>query len=662
MPIPLLLVVGLLIWPKMQTAAQNHTTIHDTSTQAETASPVSPIRSSTSSTFADVTSAVGMNYSGDTWGLGWGDSDGDGYLDLFGNSHFFTPTLYLNQGDGTFTEVLDSSGIDPVGDHHDSSWMDYNDDGDLDLYVTVGARGGNDDGPNLLYQNDGTAHFTDVAASATVTNALGRGRGAAWADYDRDGDPDLFVANAYRADAPNAFFRNNGDGTFEDVGAAVGLAKNIESQSAAWADYDGDGDPDLYTAGNQCRLYRNDGISFTDVTTGAGVSVTWGAGASWGDYDNDGKLDLYVSSGRGFSTMDYAAWSSSVITFVSHVRQGYEEGLDTATPPGTSLVFHLRQRRNKHITTDPSIIFLGPDGSHPPTNPFTATHETSGPPPYAPGEDMGFFIWQSAPGAWHMRWTVLTTTGATQFSGLITASGPISSVTKVGFEEFSWPSYPDHLFRNDGDGTFTDVSISVGVSCDLDSRGVTWGDYDNDGDLDLFLVLAGRVSYDVPDRLYRNNGDDTFTEVAALEGATGSSGGLGWSAAWADYDNDGFLDLLIGNRRKEWPLPTGGYQLLHNQGNINHWLKIQFAGGGMGAKVWVTAGGETQFRELRDESSHFAHYNGPLHVGLGANTVVDDLRIKWPNGVTLVWTNVPVDQLLVVPPPRVFFLPLVFEH
>ena len=109
-------------------------------------------------------------------------------------------------------------------------------------------------------------------------------------------------------------------------------------------------------------------------------------------------------------------------------------------------------------------------------------------------------------------------------------------------------------------------------------------------------------------------------------------------------------------------LIINGYHLLRNLGNGNHWLKIQFAGGGMGAKVWVTAGGETQFRELRDESSHFAHYNGPLHVGLGANIVVDDLRIKWPNGGTRVWTDVPVDQLLVVPPPRVFFLPLVFKH
>jgi hypothetical protein len=361
--------------------------------------------------------------------------------------------------------------------------------------------------------------------------------------------------------------------------------------------------------------------------------------------------------------VDYAAWSSNVITFVSRVSYGQEEGLDLVVPAGVSVTFHLQRDHWLYVTTHPFIIFLGPDGGHPAANPFTATGETSGPPPYVPGDGDGLFIWQSAPGSWHVRWTTLTTTKGVHFSGLITTSGPISSVTKLGFDGFSPPPYPDHLLRNNGDGTFSDVTASAGVACDLDSRGVTWGDYDNDGDLDLFLVLAGRVSYDAPDRLYRNDGDGTFSEVAAVEGATGSNGGLGWSAMWADYDEDGFLDLLIGNRRKLWPLPTGGYQLLRNQGNTNHWLKIQFGEHHRGAKVWVTAGGLTRFREFRDESSHFAHHNGPLHVGLGTSTVVDEVRVRWPSGLSSVLTDVSADQLITpVFTPTLAFFPIAYRH
>ncbi|RLC89438.1 MAG: hypothetical protein DRI79_06950, partial [Chloroflexi bacterium] len=177
--------------------------------------------------FIDVTDAAGISYLGDTYGLAWGDFDGDGYLDLFAGNHQGTPALYRNNGDGTFSDVLDGSGIGPRGDRHDSSFVDYDNDGDLDLYITIGAKGGTGEGPNQLYQNDGQGQFTNVAEEAGVQDNLGRGRGAAWADYDNDGDLDLFIANAFSENAPNAFFRNNGDGTFENIGAEVNLAQYI---------------------------------------------------------------------------------------------------------------------------------------------------------------------------------------------------------------------------------------------------------------------------------------------------------------------------------------------------------------------------------------------------------------------------------------------------
>jgi len=601
--------------------------------------------------FADVTDEAHVSYSDDTYGLAWGDYDGDGYLDLLAGNHLNAPSLYRNNGDGTFTDTLDGTGIGPQGDRKDNVWVDYDNDGDLDLYITLGLG---DRGPSQLYRNDGSGNFVNVAGVAGVMEAGGRGRGAAWADYDNDGDLDLFVANAYYVNAPNVFFRNNGDGTFTEVGAEVNLAEVIGSIGAAWADYDHDGDPDLYVTGVNNRLYRNDGAVFTDVTDAAGVQGSDGAAAAWADYDEDGNLDLYVSSGTGMGVEDYQTWASNVITFVGCISSGGDEdGLNFVTPAGISVTFHLQEFK-KDAIQDESIIFLGPDGHHPAENPFTLGGETSDPPPYTPAQDEGFFVWQSLPGGWHIRWSAPELAiENVHFTGLITASAPISGVAEIGFEYPPPSSLPDRLFRNIGDGTFVDVTEAAGLSFDGDSRGAAWGDYDNDGDLDLFLVLAGGVRGNEPDRLYRNNGDGTFTDVAVSEEVTGSAGGRGWSAMWADYDNDGFLDLYVSHRGLVWPLTPGGHQLFHNQGNSNHWLKLYLIGevsnrDSLGAKVWVTAGGRTRFREYADGALHYAHYNGPLHVGLGANTVADEVRVEWPSGITRMLTDVPADQHLVI--------------
>jgi hypothetical protein len=596
--------------------------------------------------FYDVSDDAGVGYQGRTYGLGWGDFDGSGYLDLVG-----TLMLYHNNGDGTFTDVLEGSGIRTGSDQKDSGWADYDNDGDLDLYITHGAKSGLGEGPNELYQNDGLGHFVNVAEEVGVTDDLGRGRGAAWADYDNDGDLDLFVANATRADAPDAFFRNNGDGTFTNIAAEVGLADAGSSYGVAWADYDNDGDPDLYVAGDQSRLYRNDGSAFTDVTSSAGVGAGLGQAPTWGDYDNDGDLDLFVSSGFGKGLKDYQTLDDNVIMFVGGMDVDREDGLDFVTPAGADVTFHLQEWVGAVENQDPTIIFLGPDGHHPAENPFTLTSDTRERPDYEPGVDEGLFVW-SEPGVWHIRWTAPDLLIDGIFSGLITATTPISDVTEVSFDQLTAPSsYPDHLFQNEGDGTFTDVAATAGVTCELDTRGAAWGDYDNDGDLDLFLVVTGDVSGNGADRLYWNNGHGIFTDVAVSEGVTGTDGGRGWAAMWADYDNDGFLDMYVHHRGIVWPIPPGSRQLFHNRSNNNHWLKLQLIGDvsnrdSLGTKVWVTAGGRTQFRELKDESTHFAHYSGPLHVGLGANTVADEVRIEWPSRSAQVLANVQADQLL----------------
>ena len=244
--------------------------------------------------FEDVAAAVGLADTTETRVAAWGDFDGDGQIDLYVGFAGNAPgKLYHNDGDGRhFTDVAAAVGLRLVGVSRQASWIDYDNDGDLDLFVAFR------DQPNRLFRNDG-GHFTDV----TVESGIGdprRSVGAVWFDMDGDGDLDLFVANQ-NGDA-NGLFRNDG-GHFVDIAREWGVdasGRSVEfgGVGAAVADYDGDGLLDLFVANyGPSALYRNDhGKRFVDVTKEAGLFFAQHATTpSWGDYDNDGRPDLYVA-------------------------------------------------------------------------------------------------------------------------------------------------------------------------------------------------------------------------------------------------------------------------------------------------------------------------------------------------------------------------------
>ena len=194
----------------------------------------------------------------------------------------------------------------------------------------------------------------------------------------------------------------------------------------------------------------------------------------------------------------------------------------------------------------------------------------------------------------------------------------------------------DILYRNNGDGTFTDETGESGTTNTYRALAVDWGDYDNDGYLDLYVVNGSSA----PNRLFRNNGDGTFTDVAASVEVTAKEGGNGSDATFIDYNNDGFLDLFVCNGAGP---SSGPYLLYKNNGNRNHWLKIELTGqgsnrDGVGARITLTAGRRTLYREYVGQHC-LAQNRIPVHFGLRRATTVDSIVIEWPSGVRQEWTT-----------------------
>ncbi len=525
--------------------------------------------------FTDVSDSAGINVIRQTWGNPiWGDFDGDGNLDILVVNHYlYLPSLFHNNDDGTFTDVIQQSGIASTGDAHGSAWGDYDNDGNTDLFITIGAARGKTVGSkkDQLYHNDGYGHFTDVTDIAGVANELGRGRSVNWVDFNNDGHLDLFVKN-YKT--KNVLYQNKGDGTFTDVASSAGIAA-APGEISSWADYDNDGDMDLFITGvsTNDQLWANNGNgTFSEKTSEAGlIAKSHGQGIAWGDYNNDGYLDLYIT--RGFNDIrDSLSWDASSIIFSDQETKS-QGGLNFITS-GNQVTFDL-YLANCH---QPTKVFIGSQKNLPAVIPFTLTNlDAAGKPYYLAGRALGFFIWKDGNG-WHIRWSSSSTK---YFYGKITSNGQFQSVRPVNFKRHN-PSVTSTLYRNNGDGTFTDVTEQAGVGTQTNNRAAVWGDYNNDGYLDLYVVNSGSFRGNGLNILYRNNGDGTFTNVAEQAGVTADVQGRGDGAAWGDFNNDGFLDLYVTNG---WGLPVvieegsqclayGPHILYKNNGNTNRWLKI----------------------------------------------------------------------------------------
>lgn len=251
--------------------------------------------------FSKVTTGTLVNTPIKTYSASWADYNNDGFDDMLVVGNLDSPTtLYKNNGDGTFTPQTDNVIYTTIGTSIACSWGDYNNDGNIDLYICNTTNGGAQ-GKNFLYRNDGNGVFTRIL-DGDIVNDTDWSLGAAWADYDNDGFLDLYVANYT---GQNRLYHNNGDGTFTKITSGAIVTDNFDTYSASWVDYDNDGFQDLYAVNffssalpgqNNCLYHNNGDGTFTKNTSSiiANDSALT-QGASWGDFNNDGLMDLYMT-------------------------------------------------------------------------------------------------------------------------------------------------------------------------------------------------------------------------------------------------------------------------------------------------------------------------------------------------------------------------------
>ena len=495
-------------------------------------------------------------------------------------------TLMNVSGEGRNDYIIEANG-------NGAAFFDYDNDGDMDVLITHGstikgyARGG--DPVVALYENVGGGRFVDRTAKAGL-DKKGWAFGVCVADYDNDGYEDFYVT-AY---GPNLLFHNNGDGTFEERAAAAGVADPHWGTGCAFGDYDRDGYVDLYVAnyvafdantrprdcvymgtlkvfcgpkglqGEADVLYHNSGDgTFSDVTVAAGIKDPGypGFGVVFSDFDNDGWPDIYVAN-------------DSFPNFLfRNKRDGTFEEVGLIS--GTSLDLFGR-----------------------------------------PQAGMGIAV------------------GDYDANGLF-------DIYVTNFAEDT-----NTLYQNLGKMTFADVTATSGAaSASLPHLG--WGtgfaDFDNDGWLDLFVAnghvypdvdrLKGISRYLQPKELYRNLGNGRFAEISGRVAGDLSTPRPSRGAAFGDYDNDGDIDVLVINVNSKPSL----YR--NDGGNRKAWIGFRLIGASsnrdaIGARVEIEAGGRTQIGEVRSGGSYLSHNDMRVHFGIGSAQRVDRIRIRWPNGKT----------------------------
>ncbi len=506
------------------------------------------------------------------------------FKSFFGTIFFFILFFPFVASSQQFTRIENSTVVSKRLNSVGASWIDVDNDGDLDLFVSNASVSTG----NLLYRNllkeTGQANFNRWIAGDLATPGFGS-FGNSWADYDNDGNIDCYIAGR----ASSRLYHNNGDGTFSLITSGdIGTGDN-RGFACSWGDYNNDGFVDLVIAlpagfnglpyQPNRLLYNNGDGTFTKVDSGASP-ITSGLAPytcpSWSDYDDDGDLDLFIGSGPAIGTTgpDYL----------------YSNRL---TETGSPLFERITSGEIASTQRDGQLYNW-------------VDYDNDG--------DLDLYItnfWGGEP------------------DGL-----------------------PNELYRNDGTG-FTRITSGDLVNDESFSLASVWEDFDNDGDQDVYVTTGqGQNNY-----YYSNNGDGSFTKVTN-SAVTNTELAPTWGASAGDYDNDGDIDLFVPTLGVDKGNSNRKNILFRNELNDgNNWITISCAGtasnfSAIGTKVHAksTIGGESvwQMREISAQNSFNGQNSLRVHFGLGDASVIDSLVFEWPSGLTDVLTDVSVNQFLTV--------------
>ncbi|MBK1877374.1 protein kinase domain-containing protein [Pelagicoccus mobilis] len=473
---------------------------------------------------------------------------------------------------------------------------------------------------------DPTLNFTKITHGAIVEDR-GSFVGANWVDYDNDGYIDLYVSNQ-KDDSPNNFYRNNGDGTFSRIHDTPIASDGISTMESLWADYDNDGDQDIFLATEDYsavrklhnRFYRNENGIFVRETEGEWVNTPSPSNSgAWGDYDKDGLLDLYLPN-DGDPLIEY-----------SYNELWHNEG-DGTMSRVDSITTQLKGRSHGALWSDYDM-----DGD---LDLFVSGQDML----QFRNEGSGGFTWVSPEngGIAAYQEDVDVTFGAADYDN----DGDLDILYTTWQKESS-----PQLYRNRAKTRFYNASHSLETPGVVRCICPAWGDFDNDGLIDLYITNRGGKNL-----LYHNQGNGEFRLI--VDSPLTELGKSSADCKWIDYDNDGDLDLFVTNGFYKELGETN--ELFRNDNHRNSWIVLTLVGtrsnrDAIGAKVWASArinGNEvTQLREIHCSGNGS---NGDLrvHFGLGNARKIDLIRIQWPLGHLQELKKVPAKQFLTITEPE----------
>ena len=493
------------------------------------------------------------------------------------------------------------------------------------------------------------------------------GSGCGWIDYDQDGWLDLYLVNgaatpAYSPKHPlrSALYRNNGDGTFSDVTGRAGVgAEGLFGMGVAVGDYDNDGFPDLLVLGyGRCILYHNnrDG-TFTDVTTRAGVanSGQWASSAAWFDYDNDGHLDLVVAN--------YVDWSPERNFYCGDrgpEMRSYCHPDDFRGQPPT--LYHNNGNGTfTDVSKSSGVGLKGGNG----LGVVTFDYDNDGWQDIFIANDHmpNFLFHNNRDGTFrevaYVAGVAVSSDGEFE-AGMGADAADATGRGRMDLIVTHLDMQLARFYQNLGDQTFDDATLrsKIGYSTyHMSGFGTRFMDYDNDGAVDIFMANGhvldniqryhGETRYAEPKLMFHNNGRGVFENVTDRLGLDFQLPRVSRGAAVADFDNDGDLDILVNNNGQ----PP---QLLRNDGgSANHWIEILLIGtksnrDGVGARLKLVAGDLILYDQRKGGVSYQSAQDPRLHFGLGQRTQIDSVEIIWPSGMKTKQSNLKCDQFLTI--------------